>query len=72
MEENNILKVKIKSGHSKQPNNIAVGGGGRQAGHRGPFTGITVMGNQGDSPKNSECKPLGPANKYPQHRKKWE
>lgn len=41
MEENNILKVKIKSGHSKQPNNIAVGGGGRQAGHGGPFTGIS-------------------------------
>lgn len=48
MEESNILKVKIKSGHSKQPNNSAVGGDGRQAGHGGPFPGVTVMGNQGD------------------------
>lgn len=69
MEGNDILKVKIKSGHSKQPNNIAVGGGGRQAGHGGPFTGITVMGNLGDRPKHSECKPLGPANKYSTERR---
>lgn len=48
MEENDILKVKIKSRHNKQPHNIAVGGDGRQTGHGGPFPGITVMDNQGD------------------------
>lgn len=70
MEESNILKV--KSGHSKQITNIAVGGGGRQAGHGEPFQGLLLLTTKGIRPKNSECKPLGPDNKYPQHRKKWE
>lgn len=48
MEGSNIPKVKIKSEHSNQPNNSAVGVDGRQAGHGGLFPGIAVMGNQGD------------------------
>lgn len=69
MEESNILKV--KSGHSKQLSNIAVGKGGRQA-MEGPFQGLLSWKTKVIRPENSECKPLGPGNKHPQHRKKWE
>lgn len=44
---------------------------GRQ-GKEDPFQGLLLWATKGIRPKNSECKPLGAGNKYPQHRKKWE